>query len=244
MRSAIFLLALTCVAIAGPVEDDQALQEFVAGNRRFTAAVYKELIKENKGNIIVSPLSAETVLALTNEGARGESSKEFVTGLSLPSSSEKTRRAFSTFLPKLKKSEENLKLLSANKIYVGLDTQLEESFRNIATTVYDSGVDNIDFAKNVASAGAINSWVEGQTNNKIKDLLKPDLLSGDTKLVLVNALYFSGKWRHSFEKFATQKKKFYRTKEDTVDVDTMHQVEYLNYYENPTLNAKFFELPY
>ncbi|KAJ8939781.1 hypothetical protein NQ314_010985 [Rhamnusium bicolor] len=41
-----------------------------------------------------------------------------------------------------------------------------------------------------------------------------------------------------------KKKNFFKTKDDVVEVDTMHQVEYLNYYENPTLNAKFLELPY
>ncbi|KAJ8945652.1 hypothetical protein NQ318_012370 [Aromia moschata] len=243
MRSAVIFLALACGVLSGPVEDE-ATQEFVTGNHKFTAAIYKEIIKKEKGNIIVSPLSAETVLALTNEGARGETSREFVTGLSLPSSNEKIQKAFKTFLPKLKRSEDDLKLLSANKIYVGKDVKLVDSFRDIATTIYDSGVDNVNFAENVQAAQTINGWVEDNTNDKIKNLIAPDSISDDTKMVLVNALYFSGKWVSRFEDYETTKKKFYKSKADTVDVDTMHQVEYLNYYENPALKAKFLELPY
>lgn len=86
--------------------------------------------------------------------------------------------------------------------------------------------------------------MEDKTNNKIQNLLKPDDLSGDTKLVLVNALYFSGKWVNSFEKYATSKDKFYRTKEDITEVDMMQQTESFKYYENKKLNVKFLELPY
>lgn len=242
MKCAIILLALAA-AYAVPVEDE-ALQEFVAGNHRFSARVYKEILKEQKGNFIVSPFSAETVLALTNEGAKGDTASEFITGLSLPSTKEKIQQAFKSFLPKLKTSEDDLKLLSANKIYVGEDVKLNEDFQSVAKNVYDSAVDNINFVKNVEAAATINNWVEEHTNRKIQDLIKSDTIDGDTKVVLVNALYFSGQWENQFEDYLTSKKKFYRTKDDAVEVDTMHQVEYLNYYENKNLNAKFLELSY
>ncbi|KAG5881615.1 hypothetical protein JTB14_030309 [Gonioctena quinquepunctata] len=203
-----------------------------------------ELLKTHTGNLIVSPFSAETVLALTHEGAKGDSAAEMVSGLSLPNTKEKIQQAFKSFLPKLKKSDEDLKLLSANKIYVGADVKLEDSFKQTAEQVYNSGVENVDFAENVATSSKINKWVEDQTNEKIKDLIKSDDIDGDTKLILINALYFSGKWQNQFEKYATQKKKFYKSENDTVDVHMMHQTDYFKYYENPILNAKFLELQY
>uniref|UniRef100_V5I8H6 Serpin B9 n=1 Tax=Anoplophora glabripennis TaxID=217634 RepID=V5I8H6_ANOGL len=124
----VLLLTLLYGVLGVPVEDE-ALQEFVAGNHKFTAAVYKELSKKQQGNFIVSPLSAEVVLALTNEGARGETAAELAAGLSLPNTKEKTQRAIKSILPNLQRSDEHLKLLSANKIYTDIELKLEPTSR-------------------------------------------------------------------------------------------------------------------
>lgn len=79
------------------------------------------------------------MLALTNEGAKGETAVELATGLSLPDTKEKTQRAIKSLLPNLKRNGEDLKLLSANKIYTDKDLKLEDDFKTIAATVYESG---------------------------------------------------------------------------------------------------------
>lgn len=106
------------------------------------------------------------------------------------------------------------------------------------------GVSSVDFSNSVEAAETINVWVEDNTNHKIKNLLKPADITQDTSIILVNALYFSGKWESEFRTYRTYKHKFFRTKDETVDIDTMYQSEFLKYYENPTLKAKFLELDY
>lgn len=63
-------------------------------------------------------------------------------------------------------------------------------------------------------------------------------------MVLVNALYFSGKWVSKFKEYLTDKKKFFINKDNFVDVTTMSQTDHFKYCENPTLNTKFLELKY
>lgn len=41
--------------------------------------------------------------------------------------------------------------------------------------------------------------MEGVTREKIKGLIKPDMLSDLTRLVLVNAVYFKGSWANKFD---------------------------------------------
>lgn len=105
------------------------------------------------------------------------------------------------------------------------------------------GAENIDFASATA-ASIINQWVEAKTNNKIRNLIGPMDLHSDTKLVLVNTLYFKGEWENDFKSFQTRQDNFYRSKEYVKKIDMMQQTESFKYYENEKLNTKFIELPY
>src|SRR5262249_56869963 len=61
---------------------------------------------------------------------------------------------------------------------------------------YGAGLRDVDFAGATEKARTtINEWVEKQTNDKIKELLKPGILTRDTRLVLTNAIYFKGDWQ-------------------------------------------------
>ncbi|RZC38224.1 Serpin domain containing protein, partial [Asbolus verrucosus] len=115
----------------------------------------------------------------------------------------------------------------------------------IANEVYQAGFENVDFPQKNQTANIINKWVEKQTANKIQNLINPDNLDDLTALILVNALYFKGTWDSGFFGSATKKKKFYKTAQDVVEVDTMHDGnKACGYYENKELNAKFLKLPF
>ncbi|KAG5876015.1 hypothetical protein JTB14_014697 [Gonioctena quinquepunctata] len=240
MKWTIILFTSAAVALA----EEDALQEFTEGNRRFSADLYKELLTTEKGNFIMSPFSAETILALTHEGARGETATEMVTGLHLPSTNEKIQKVFKTLLPGMTSSNEDLKMLSANKIYVGIDVKLENDFQKVAEDIYDSGIENVNFEENEAAAKTINGWVEDHTQKRIQNLIDPEIISGDTKMVLVNALYFKGVWQNPFSIGETASRKFHKSKGDTVNIDMMAQTNPFSYYECPKVNAKFLEMGY
>ncbi|KAK7881249.1 hypothetical protein WMY93_029658 [Mugilogobius chulae] len=70
---------------------------------------------------------------------------------------------------------------------------------------YNAELQTVDFAKRFEEARVtINTWVEQQTQEKIKDLLAQGVLDSLTKLVLVNAIYFKGKWDKQFNESATR----------------------------------------
>jgi serpin B len=236
-------LIIMALTLALATAEEVALQEFTTGNNLFTAALYKEVLKENQGNFLVSPFSIETVLALTHSGAKDETAYEIRAGLRLPNSTEKTEAVYATLLPTLK-GNDKYALHTANKIYVKDGYPLKEDFKNKASTVFQSGIENIEFTQKVDAANTINSWVGKQTNNKIQNLIDPNILGPDTRIILINALYFKGKWVYPFESDSTIKRDFYKTAKDVVQVDTMHNTDVYNYYESPELKAKFLEMPY
>ncbi|CAG9854414.1 unnamed protein product [Phyllotreta striolata] len=240
--SVLFLLFVSAVCSAPA--DEEPLAQLVSGNRQFAAKVYKEILKTNRGNLIFSPFSAETVLALLSAGAKGDTLDELVTGVSLPSDQQNLQRAFKELLPKLKSDHENLKLLSANRIYAKKGLKLEPDFNKVAVDIYGSSIEQVDFKQNVEAANTINSWVEDQTNHKIQDLISKEDLGEDTAMVLVNALYLSGQWLHTFSPFTTKNEKFWKTANDAVDVPTMSQTATFNYYDSKELGAQILELPF
>ncbi|RZC38754.1 Serpin domain containing protein [Asbolus verrucosus] len=81
MKCLTFLLFGLTSALA----TDRVLQEFINANNIFTAPVYKQVLSLNKDkpNFLISPFSAETVLALTLSGCKGETADEIRNALHL-----------------------------------------------------------------------------------------------------------------------------------------------------------------
>ncbi|KAJ3644608.1 hypothetical protein Zmor_022328 [Zophobas morio] len=221
---------------------ETSLQEFISGNNLFTTSLYKQITTHHHGNFLVSPLSVEIILALTQSGAKDATAEEIRTALHLPNSQEKMEAAIQTLQPLLKKN--NLYTLqSANKIYIQNNFEIKDEFKKSAT-VFDSELENIDFGQNIAAASTMNDWVENRTNHKIKNLINEKDLGYHTRAVLINALYFKANWSTTFETFKTTKEDFYKSGTEKVRVDTMHDTWYRNYYESQELGAKFIEIPF
>lgn len=124
------------------------------------------------------------------------------------------------------------------------DYSVKESFNAIATESFASDAQSLDFSQSQQSAATINRWVEDNTNNKIKDLISSDSLTSDTRMVLVNAIYFKGFWTYQFNPSATFKAPFYLNDRDTVNVDFMKIKKHFKYGHIEALDATAIELPY
>ena len=71
-----------------------------------------------------------------------------------------------------------------------------------------------------------------------------DDINSDTRMILLNAVYFKGKWLHQFEKRGTHDRTFYVNEKTEKKVPTMYVKGDFIYGELPELKAKFIELPY
>jgi serpin B len=235
----VFLLSVF-LALAENAE----VQEFTKANNLFTPAVYKQISQTEKGNFLVSPLSAETVLALLQSGCKNETAQELRTALHLPDDKETVESAIKSLLPKLKGSD-LYTLHTANKIYVKEDFAIKDGFKKAAAQIYYADTDTIDFTQSVQAAKTMNSWVEKHTNDKIHNLIDSNLLDQYTRAVLINALYFKANWSSPFLLAESGNITFYKTATDIVQVNALrHSEVYFNYYDCPHLKAEFLELPF
>uniref|UniRef100_A0A674MUH4 Serpin B6 n=1 Tax=Takifugu rubripes TaxID=31033 RepID=A0A674MUH4_TAKRU len=106
-------------------------------------------------------------------------------------------------------------------------------------------MESVDFrAAAETSRSNINSWVEKQTEGKIKDLLAKGIVTGDTRLVLVNAIYFKGNWNKQFKEKATRDATFHISKNSSKPVKMMHQSSKFPFTFIPEATCQVLELPY
>jgi serpin B len=117
---------------------------------------------------------------------------------------------------------------------------------NIISDFYGGKVQNMDFINSSESSRKeINSWVENQTESKIKDLLSKGSVNSMTRLVLTNAIYFKGDWKEAFSEDCTYKDSFFLSNGDRTEVDMMcmgDKNKKFNYFEEDDLQV--IELPY
>jgi serpin B len=237
-------LTILLLSVTLAVAENASVQEFTKANNLFTPVVYKQISQIKQGNFLVSPLSAETVLALLQSGCKNETAQELRTALHLPNDQETVESAIKSLLPKLK-GNDLYTLHTANKMYVKKDFSIKEGFKKAATQVYYADTDTIDFTQSVQAAKTMNSWVEKHTNDKIHDLIDSNSLDEYTRAVLINALYFKANWSSPFLLADSGNISFYKTATDIVQVDALRHFEvYFNYYECPHLKAEFLELPF
>ncbi|KAJ3644601.1 hypothetical protein Zmor_022321 [Zophobas morio] len=238
MTLLVFLLLM-----AAATAQNQPLK-IIEANNRFTSDLYKQIIKTETGNLILSPLSADTVLALLHSGCEGATAQELAQTLHLPNDKKQIQTEEKNLLGQLQKNDK-VACNIANALFAQKDFKIKDTFLTVAKDYFDALSETLDFGKPQQAADTINKWVENKTHNVIKNLVTPDALTPDTVLVLVNALRFKGNWSVQFSVSNTQKGDFYRAANDVVKVDFLHHSrKHFKYHESKSLKAEFLELSF
>uniref|UniRef100_A0A8C1SQ82 Serpin B6 n=1 Tax=Cyprinus carpio TaxID=7962 RepID=A0A8C1SQ82_CYPCA len=153
--------------------------------------------------------------------------------------------SFNKLMSELKKPGAPYVLSLANRLYGEQSYQFVEKFLNDGKRYYEAGLEEVDFKMNSDAARVdINSWVEKNTQGKIKDLLPQGSIDEMTRLVLVNAIYFKGNWEAKFRKKATRDGQFKLNKTQTKPVKMMYQKPEFPLASIPEMNSQVLELPY
>ncbi|XP_074478835.1 leukocyte elastase inhibitor-like [Sebastes fasciatus] len=132
--------------------------------------------------------------------------------------------SFAQLLSELNKADALYALSVANRLYGEQSYQFVEDFLAETKKHYNAELESVDYKTNTEAARVnINTWVEEQTQGKIKDLLAQGVLDDTTRLVLVNAIYFKGNWNKQFKEDSTVEAQFRVNKTDTKPVKMMRQ---------------------
>lgn len=218
-------------------------KQFVHGAANFGITLYKNAAEDAKDkNLVLSPLSVQMACGLAYMGAAGNTAQSMAAGLGF-GNAERTAIA-GDFKSVLGLYNNHPMLTLANKVYIAEGHRVKDEFRDLAVKNFYSDAETINFTNSESAASTINQWVEGKTNNKIKKLIDGGSLNSDTRMILVNAIYFKGNWAVAFPKANTQKAAFYTTDTKSVQVDMMEVKSNFKFGELPELDATAVELPY
>ncbi len=188
-----------------PTVSEADLTALVDGNNAFALDLYQSLRSEN-GNLILSPFSISLALAMTYSGARGETEAQMAEVLNF-SGQEQTHTAFNALDLALEdnpltldKDQEPMQLSIANSVWAEQTFTFLPDFLDTLSVNYGAGIHLLDFInKPEPSRKEINDWVSNETKDKINNLLPENAVTPDTKMVLVNAIYFKADWLDPFD---------------------------------------------
>ena len=194
---------------------DTAFEENLAN---FSINLFQKSVTD-KQNSLISPLSVSQALAMTANGADGEtlSQMEQVLG-GIPI--DDLNGYFLGYVQKLP-SGGKTKFHIANSIWYRDDLRVQKDFLGVNAAYYHA--EAYQSAFDDQTVNAINSWAKSNTEGMIDKLL--DTIDNEDVMYLINAVTFDSKWANPYEKDDIHKDTFVDINGAKKTVDFMHSEE-------------------
>jgi serpin B len=242
--SAVILVVVFAALYAPQAAPPAATESLVTSNNAFAFDLYSHL-SAGDGNLFFSPYSISSCLAITYTGARGDTAAQMAGVLHFDADPAKLSTDFAALQKQLARSESKggTELNLANGLWAQQNHPFLKSFLNTAEDDYSAKLNQVDFHTRAEPTRLqINDWVSDQTRGKIKDLLPSGSLDESTRLVLVNAIYFKGRWAEQFKKEKTRDLPFHVTADRNEEARLMNIEKSFKYAETDAY--QLVELPY
>ena len=191
-RAGNLLEGITPVSVQGKAFD----RTFASSQYAFAAGLFRENY-ENGKNCMISPLSVTLALAMTANGASGQTLSQMleVIGGGMPLSD---LNAYLYEYAKNLPSGDKAKLAIADSIWLNdrADFTVNNDYLADCAGWYDAAIYKLPFDD--AAVGEINSWVAKNTDSMIKKIVES--IGPNDEMMLLNAICFDAKWLISFSK--------------------------------------------
>jgi serpin B len=189
----------------------------------FALRFHGAVLKQQPGrNVFVSPVSAFLALSMAASGAEGRTREEMAAALELKGwSREEIDRGCGLLLQWLQGAEPKVTLEVANSAWLSERYPIQDAYLKRLRTHYKADANTLDFAA-AGSRERIDDWANDHTNGKIRKAA-PNELGASTALLLMNAVYFKGRWQDEFKKEATRPQDFTRADGTRKSLPFMHR---------------------
>ena len=191
-------------------------------NNQFAWNMFSHIIDE-KGNTIVSPLSASFAMCMAADGANGETRNEIYRALGFENSNSADVNGYMHKLStQLMSLDPKTTVSIANSLWYNKSYNILDSYISSLNTSYNAEVFPLNSTNPVDK---INNWCSKKTNGYIKNILSPSDITSHTTIVLINTLFFNSQWKDKFDKKDTFKDNFYSSDGNTSNIDFMSGIK-------------------
>ncbi len=228
-----------------PVSTNGELAQVTRGSNQFGTELYGRLSAGDAANVVCSPSSIYTALAMTYGGAEGQTRQQMaeVLRFTLPPAKLHAAVAQLMLAAHSDSEQQGIELRVANRLWGQQGYHFLSAFLQLTREQYGAELAQVDFSGETENARqSINSWVAEQTGSEIPELIASRSLPSTTRLALTNAICFKGQWAHEFAKAATANAPFQTSPGKAVSVPMMFQETELLYVALEDMQV--VELPY
>jgi serpin B len=198
--------------------------DFANSINHFSFDMFRELIKDNDGNIFISPVSMAYAFGLLYPGSRTYTTEEIRNVFYLNNfTDEELYQLYKDFGDYLINLDDGVTFSLAHAFWYAPEYQPMSSYLSILTSYFDTEVSALDFNDVSNAADVINDWASDNTNGKIKKVVEESDVT-DLIAALANATYFKGNWLNGFDAKDTRNEVFYTNwnGSDSVSCQMMH----------------------
>lgn len=163
------------------------------GFEHFGQKLYSTVGQNSNGqNVFLSPASIALAMSMCTVGAREKTLQQMLNTLGASTTQELTRTAEQVMrIFAIAGQDKQVQLKLANRLYAQKAYKLQEDYLQLVQSSFQADIKLEDFQNESAKAvQTINAWVEEQTNKLIRNLLSPNDVKSDTRLIIVNCIYF------------------------------------------------------
>jgi serpin B len=184
-------------------------QQKAVTDNSFTFKLFDNLAAANTGgdNLFISPLSASIDMAMTSNGASGQTLADIDNTMGFNGfTQDELNTYYNKLINYLPQLDPNTTLNIANSIWYRDGFSVLPKFISADSDYYKAKIQALNF-DSPGAVQTINSWVSAQTNGKIPTIINN--ISSDEEMFLINALYFKSTWKESFNPANTKNLPFY-----------------------------------
>ncbi|MEA3449303.1 MAG: serpin family protein [Bacteroidota bacterium] len=240
MKNILSIIATMSIIFSAQAQDKQ-INKAVEGNNAFCFDLM-EAGYEPSENMVFSPFSISTALAMTYDGTAWRTKWDMAKTMHFPFSRQKNHESWTQILDYFKQLKTPVFQL-ANAVWAQENYYFTEEFME-GLKDFDARVEYVDFRNTVKREEArrrINQWVEAKTERKIRQLIRKRNVNDLTRMILVNAIYFNADWQTQFDPEKTRKNDFH-TPDGEIETDFMTMKSDILHAEKENFRA--IQLPY
>lgn len=211
--------------------------------RTFAVRLFEHSVSDSDTNLLFSPYSIYTAMAMTFAGADGSTAMEFATALPVNAEEDSLHAELNSLDLRLAAENDGFRLNIVNQLWAQTGYVWKSDFLDTLALNYGAGLRTLDFQNFPEQSRLnINDWVSGATNSKITDLIPENGLNSSTALVITNAILFQANWQAEFDANLTNEKPFTLLDGTTLMPQTMLSSGEYEYYRG--VGYQSIKLPY